>query len=186
MRVLKDATMPLLPGLPPFAPVSVRLLDILSREDAVVEQVARLLRLDAACVAEVLRLADSPVFGFERQIRSLAHAVARLGAERLRALISTVGLRAGRSHRSMRGYWRHSVASGYAAAASGGAPGPPLSEVVAAACRLSAAWGLPAGSGECGLEEVLHPFPPAASEPLAVNPAHLARALEEKIAIINN
>lgn len=225
MRVLKDGTMPLAPGLPPFAPVSVRLLDILARQDAVVEQVAELLRLDASFVAEVLRPANTPVFGFERQIRSLAHAVARLGTQRLRALIATVGLRqASRSYGAMRGYWRHSVASGFLAAEITGGWGIPdraytaglphdtgtfcslagvptaqwsvspddipvesLSEVVVAACRLSEALGFALGpSSECGIDEVLQVLPHAAREPLHINASHLARALEEKIAVINN
>ncbi len=117
MKVLKDAAMPAPAGLPPFAPISVKLLDILSREDAVVAQVAGLLRMDADFVADVLRLSDTLLFGFEREIRALAHAVVRLGPRRLEALVATAGLRQPVAARGpMRGYWRHNVASGFLAA----------------------------------------------------------------------
>jgi HD-like signal output (HDOD) protein len=130
MRILMDGTMPsMLPGLPPFAPVSVRLLDILSSEDAVVEQVAELMRLDAHFVAEIVRLANSPVFGFQRKIRSLAHVVALLGAERLRALAASAALKqSGEAHRELHGYWRHSVASGFLAAELADAQGEDLDQ----------------------------------------------------------
>lgn len=222
--MLNNGTSPALPGLPPFAPVSVRLLEILSREDAVIEQVAGLLRLDASFVGEVLRLANSPAFGFERQIRSLAQAVARLGTNRLQALIATVGLRqSSRQHASMRGYWRHSVASGFLAAemarawslhpdqaytaallhdpatfySLAGVPAPsaetvpvePMHEVVSAACRVSEALGfpvMPQSAPRRELDAVLRSLPQPAREPLGIDPARLAQALEEKIAIINN
>lgn len=118
MKIFKDGNMPtLIPGKPTFTPVASRLLDILAREDAVVEQVAGLLRLEPEFVAEVLRLANTPVFGFERQIRNLAHVVTILGTRRLRALIATVALRqSGGERGSLYGYWRHSVAAGFLAA----------------------------------------------------------------------
>lgn len=103
-------------SLPPFMPVSMALLDILSREDAVVEQVAALLRLEPEFVAEVLELANSPAFGFQSQIRTLAHAVVLLGTKRLQALILTVSLRHGSASGHTRDFWRHSVASAFAAA----------------------------------------------------------------------
>lgn len=222
--MFNDGNLPVPPGLPPFAPVSVRLLEILSREDAVIEQIAELLRLDPAFVGEVLRLANSPAFGFERQIRTLAQAVAQLGTKRLRALIATVGLRqSSQSHISMRGYWRHSVAAGFLAAemapawsvnpdqaytaallhdpatlySLAGVPAPlaeadpleSLHEVVAAACRMSEALGfpvMPESAPQHEFDAVLRSLPEPAREPLRVNPARLAQALEEKIAMINN
>ncbi len=104
-------------NLPPFIPASMRLLEVLSREDAVVEQVAELMRLDPEFVGEILRLANSPVFGFETQIRSLAQAIVLLGTRRLKALIATITLKktlAGDG--ALDGFWRHSVASAFVAA----------------------------------------------------------------------
>lgn len=105
-----------LASLPPFMPVSKALLDILSREDAVIEQVAALLQLDSEFVGEVLDLANSRAFGFQSQIKSLAHAVVLLGTRRLQALILTAGLRRSGQATGAQDFWRHSVASAFAAA----------------------------------------------------------------------
>lgn len=185
LKALKDADMPSLPGLPPFAPVSASLLDLLSREDAVVAQVAELLRLDREFVAEVLRLSGTRLFGFERQIRTLAHAVTRLGPRRLKALAVTVRHQA---HGPLRGYWRHNVASGFLAAhfAAARGEGPAfrpwaalepaipadgstvhsLTDMVEAACSAEALRQLP--------------------QSVWSEPERLARALEEIAAVINN
>ena len=155
-----DGAMPsLIPGAPTFTPVASRLLDILAGEDAVIEQVAALLRLEPEFVAEVLQSADTPVFGFQRQIRNLAHVVALLGTRRLRALIGTVALRqSGGTRGSLCGYWRHSVAAGFAAAEL--APGwavDPDHAYTAAALHDHGAWdsrgGIPVAPRSTPCEE---------------------------------
>lgn len=147
-----DFTENALTGMPPFAPASVRLVELLSQDDAVVEQVAALLRLDADFVAEILRLANSPTLGFERQIRNLAHAIVMLGTRRVKALIATVGLKQS-SHAcsGMRGYWRHSVASGLLAAemASSRALSPDDAYTAALLHEL-VTWESVAGLPSCG------------------------------------
>jgi HD-like signal output (HDOD) protein len=191
----------------PFAPASKALVDLLSQDDAVVDQVAALLRLDGDSVAEVLRLANSPAFGFERQIRHLAHAIVMLGTRRVKALIATVGLKqASHSRQSLQGCWRHSVASAFLASEI--APGwalppdeaytagllhtlsssdPAIGEVVSLACRLSSALGFPACediAAVSDLEPLLLRVPESAEA--RSDPARMARLLEEKIAYINN
>lgn len=104
-------------NLPPFNPVSMRLLDVLSKEDAVAEEVAGLLRLDAGFVGDILRRANTPVFGFQDQIRGLAHAIVLLGTRRLKALIATAALaRGSRISETLAEFWRHSAASAFVAA----------------------------------------------------------------------
>jgi hypothetical protein len=192
-----DGAMPsLIPGAPTFTPVASRLLDLLANEDAVVEQVAALLRLEPAFVAEVLQMASTPVFGFQRQIRNLAHVVASLGTQRLRALIATVALRqSSGTGGPLCGYWRHSVAAGFLAAEL--APGwalDPDQAYTAAVMHDNGAWdsrgGIPVApwstpceeaDGQslagmegfaCGFSEVLgfpiplHASPPAGLEEL--------------------
>jgi hypothetical protein len=211
-----DLTQNALTSMPPFAPASMRLVELLSQDDAVVEQVAALLRLDADVIAEILRLANSPTFGFERQIRDLAHAIVMLGTRRVKALIATVELKQS-SHGGggMQGYWRHSVAAGLLASelassravspddaytagllhelvtreSVAGLPSPPpgLGEVVGLACRLSNALGFSMAGHEAGgatLESLLLQLPKTAA--VRIDPSRTARALEEKIAYINN
>jgi hypothetical protein len=105
MKLLDDEAMPAPPGLPPFAPVAACLLDIVSRQDDVAGEAAELLGLEGGFVATLLR-ADSPG---DRQIRTLARAIAWLGAGRVRALAATLG------PLPMSGYWRHSAESAFVA-----------------------------------------------------------------------
>lgn len=59
-----------------------------------VEQIERIMLRDPALSANVLRVANSPVFGLRRQVRSLSHAVTLLGFTRVRDLITSTGLMA--------------------------------------------------------------------------------------------
>ena len=141
-----------LASLPPFMPVSMALLDILSREDAVIEQVAALLQLDSEFVGEVLDLANSRAFGFQSQITSLAHAVVLLGTRRLQALILTASLRRSGKVTGAPDFWRHSVASAFAAAemASGWSVNPDTA-YTAALLHDMGTWQALAG---CAAEDV--------------------------------
>jgi hypothetical protein len=94
----------------------MKLVEMMSREEPVVEQVSELLSLDSAGVDEILRLANSPVFGFQTQIRNLAHAVVLLGARRLKALAATVALMRTSDARGLCDLWNHSAASAFLAA----------------------------------------------------------------------
>lgn len=153
MKVLKDAAMPAPPGLPPFAPVSIELLDLLSREETVAAQVAELLRMDPEFVAEVLRPGKALRFGFEREIRTLAHAVVCLGPRRIEALVAAASLRQPVAARApMRGYWRHDVASGFLAAGFAAARGiGPNQGSLLDMLRESAASSAPAAASHCAM-----------------------------------
>jgi HD-like signal output (HDOD) protein len=112
-------------SLPPFPPVALRLLDILSQEDSVVRQIVELIRLDTTFAAEIVRLANSPIFGFSRRIDSVGHAVALLGTERVKALTITVAVGAyGRKafkHTSLRRCWQNTLATAFVAQEIAGA-----------------------------------------------------------------
>ncbi len=101
--------------IPPFHPVAVRLIRMASVETTPLGEIASLIRSDAAFSAEVLRLANSPLFGMMREVSSIMQAVALLGLQRVRALASTVALRqflARVAHsRAARLCWRHNLAT---------------------------------------------------------------------------
>lgn len=105
--------------LPVFRPVTVRLLSLLSGEDADVGKVTDLLNSDPALSAEILTLANSSLYARRSHIDTVQRAVIVLGMERTRALAVTVGL-----HGMVRGIqskgagldcWRHSRATAIAA-----------------------------------------------------------------------
>lgn len=107
-------------GVPPFPPVASRLMRLMGDDLGAISYaaVADLIRTDAAFSAEVLRLANSSVFGPRYQVRDIPHALAVLGMNRLRAVITTLAMRefvlSGRQHRALGHAWRHSFATALA------------------------------------------------------------------------
>ena len=92
------------------------------------KEVTELLRSDAAFSSQMLRLANSSLYGFTSQIDSVLHATVILGLERVKGLTLTVAM--GRYQKAamkigvLRRCWRHSLACAL------------LSEELAAACSI--------------------------------------------------
>ena len=76
-------------------------------------KLASVIEADPAFAAEVLFLANSPLFGFPSKMHVLRHAVSVLGLDRIKALTMTVAMRAflGQASPLVRQCWRHSCAS---------------------------------------------------------------------------
>lgn len=79
-------------NLPPFHPVALRLMRATSSDNVSLAEVAALVRCDATFAVQILRLANSPLFGFQRQIDSVVLAIGLLGTERVRGLALTIAL----------------------------------------------------------------------------------------------
>src|SRR5437763_1055189 len=103
--------------LPPYRPVVRKLMLLSSIESASLSQVQQVLRTDAAFAADVLRLANSPELGSRGQITSILQAVMMLGLERVKALATTLSLRAflnsSDSSGLLRQCWRHNLATAF-------------------------------------------------------------------------
>jgi HD-like signal output (HDOD) protein len=105
-----------LKSLPPFPAVALQLLSLLEDDEVPMNKVSDLLRMDPALSAEILRVANSVLYGLSRRIDNVSHATVVLGTEAVKRLALTVAL--GRfSHRflhneSLRVCWDHSVACG--------------------------------------------------------------------------
>jgi len=84
-------------------------------DDFSYKDVADLVRTDAAFSVEVLRLANSPVFGFRYEIKDIPHAIAVLGLNRLRAIVTTLAMReflnSNRRNEAVQQSWRHNLAT---------------------------------------------------------------------------
>ena len=76
--------------LPPFPAIAHRILSLASQEDVGAHEIGRLIKLDPSFSAELLRFANSALFGAQREITSLTQAVARLGMERVRSMATFV------------------------------------------------------------------------------------------------
>lgn len=104
----------LLKEVPPFRPVAVQLLNLVSDMSQPLARVVTLLRTDAVLTAEVLRLANSPLLGCRSEIKNILQALAFLGMERINSLIVTTamrGLAGPNSGNLARACWRHNLAT---------------------------------------------------------------------------
>ena len=114
MRTVDSIDRRLLTRLPPFSPVAVRLLSVLSDERTPFKEIAKLIALDPVLAGEVLRIANSGLYGRWLRVSSLLEAIARLGTARLSQIAITAALWRGLPRRTapfVREWWRHSIAS---------------------------------------------------------------------------
>lgn len=89
----KQSVAPLLRKLPPFPAVAARLMRLVVDVNTPFREITNLLQADAALAAEVLRLANSAIFGWRYAIHDVPHAAAVLGLDRIRGLVMTLVLR---------------------------------------------------------------------------------------------
>jgi putative nucleotidyltransferase with HDIG domain len=101
-------------SLPMFRPVAAKVLRALGEEDPDLMEVTRLIQADPAFSAELLQLANSPLFGFACRISSIQHAVMILGLERTKSMTLSIAMRSllrkGIQGTSVKNCWGHSVA----------------------------------------------------------------------------
>ena len=115
--------------LPPFPAVATKLLRLLSNDDVAVRQIVELIRADPALASELMRVVNSPLYGFPARISSIQNAVTLLGLQTVRGFALTVSMK-GFLHTALRldllrRIWRHSLACGI------------LCEEISAACSTS-------------------------------------------------
>jgi putative nucleotidyltransferase with HDIG domain len=99
--------------LPPFRPVALKLLRLVTREDVNFSEVSNLLSVDPGFSAEILALANSPLYGGVSRTTSLTRAIVVLGLERTRSLTMTVAMQAFVTNvqvtAELQRCWRHSL-----------------------------------------------------------------------------
>ena len=104
-----------LANIPAFPAVVLRVLDIISQDDPDFDLLVREITSDATLAAQVLRLANSPLFGFEAQICTVQHAVAALGIANIQSLLMSVATanysRAALKTEALQKCWRHTLAT---------------------------------------------------------------------------
>ncbi len=101
--------------LPVFPPITTKLLQLLSNDEAQIHKLVELLRSDAAFTAEVLRRANSPLYGLRAQVSGLQQAVLLLGFDQMRSLAMAISmgsyLKPAMRIAALRRCWRHSIAT---------------------------------------------------------------------------
>jgi len=112
----REAALAALRGLQPLSAVAVQ-LQVLSEEDLGIAEVAEMIKADAALSADVLRLANSPLFGLRQLPSGVLQAVAMLGVSRVMTVVTTAALRnfasGARGTAALQRCWRHNIACGF-------------------------------------------------------------------------
>jgi putative nucleotidyltransferase with HDIG domain len=100
--------------LPPFPPLALQVMRMVSRDDVSMKELSELIGADQVFASEILMIANSPLYQSRREIDSILQATTLLGLERMKGLTVTVGVRAYLGDwfnlPSLRACWRHSVA----------------------------------------------------------------------------
>src|SRR5205085_11927508 len=99
--------------LPPFPAVALKALNVLSGTDSSLIELCDLIRTDPVFSAEILKVANSPLVAFSKEVTNMLQASMLLGFRRLRRLVITVGFRSyvhDTVTPAQRACWRHSVA----------------------------------------------------------------------------
>src|SRR5579871_899472 len=102
--------------IPPFPAIATKLLRVLSHEDAQIKEIVDLVRADTALASELLRLVNSPIYGFPNRISGVQNAITLLGFQAVRGFALTISIKTldRKSTRLdlLRRVWRHSLACG--------------------------------------------------------------------------
>jgi putative nucleotidyltransferase with HDIG domain len=100
--------------LPPFPQVAVRVLKLVNNENVQLHELSDLIAADPAFASEVLTVANSVLYAPRYPAHNILQAVAVLGANVLRGLCVTVGVRAylgkAMSFPVLRHLWHHNLA----------------------------------------------------------------------------
>ncbi|HYW38561.1 MAG TPA: HDOD domain-containing protein [Terriglobales bacterium] len=102
-------------SIPPFPAIALKALNLMSGTDTSLLELCNLIRSDLAFSTAILRIANSPLVAFPKNVTSVLQAAMLLGFQRLRSVVITVGLKAYlKDLRTplMQSCWRHSVACG--------------------------------------------------------------------------
>jgi putative nucleotidyltransferase with HDIG domain len=99
--------------VPPFPAIAHRILALIDKEDVNADELGDLVKMDPSFSAELLRFANSALFGLRREVTSLAHAIRMVGTDRIKTMATMVALnrmvRSSVRIAALRKVWFHSL-----------------------------------------------------------------------------
>lgn len=102
--------------LPTLPTIVSSISDLMSNPNVSVEEINKVISKDASLSAKVLKLVNSPFYGFPRKITTISHAIIVLGFNTVRDLVLSVSVFdtfKGQSNSFDRqNFWRHSIGVG--------------------------------------------------------------------------
>jgi putative nucleotidyltransferase with HDIG domain len=99
--------------VPPFPAIAQRILALVGKEGVAVSEIGGLVKMDPSFSAELLRLANSALFGSRGEVTSLDRAIMNIGTDRIKTMATMVAMntmvRASVRIAALRKVWVHSV-----------------------------------------------------------------------------
>jgi HD-like signal output (HDOD) protein len=115
--------------VPPFPAVAHRLLAVVSQDDVTIQDVGNLVKMDPSFSAELLRFANSALFGSRGEVKSLTRAIAMVGMDRIKTMATLVAMnrmvRSSVRIQALRKVWIHSLVTAFLAEEAGRVSGLP-------------------------------------------------------------
>ncbi len=109
--------------VPPFPAVAHRVLNLVNQDDVSIHQLGELVKMDASFAAELLRFANSALFGTRRAVRSLPQAIVVVGLDRVKTMATFVAInrmvRSTVRMEALRKVWIHSLVTALIAEEAG-------------------------------------------------------------------
>jgi HD-like signal output (HDOD) protein len=111
----REAAVVCLSKLPPFHPAALKLLNLSAESSSAIQDFESVFKSDPALTADLLLVANSPLFGNRAQVATIRHALTHLGLERVRALATTIAVsffvRNQPRNGHIRDIWSHGIAT---------------------------------------------------------------------------
>lgn len=103
-----------------FSPVAIRLCDIIDDKHANADSIAFVIQQDAALTSTILRLANSPYYGFSQEIAAINDAVSRIGVREVYRMALSVSAAESFANIpttliTMEDFWSHSLLCAFSA-----------------------------------------------------------------------
>ncbi|HXM41301.1 MAG TPA: HDOD domain-containing protein [Bryobacteraceae bacterium] len=99
--------------LPPFPAIAQRVLALVSHEDVAVKELGDLVKMDPSFSAELLRFANSALFGVRHEVKSVSQAIVLMGLDRIKTMATLVAvnrmIRSSVRIAALRKVWIHSL-----------------------------------------------------------------------------
>ena len=99
--------------VPPFPAVAQRVLILVGQENVHVQQIGDVIKTDPSFSAELLRFANSALFGVRREVKSLPQAIMLVGMDQLKTMATMVALnrmiKTAVRVAALRKVWQHSL-----------------------------------------------------------------------------
>jgi len=101
--------------VPPFPAVANRVLGLVGQEDVSIHELGKVVQMDPSFAAELLRYANSAMFGSRREVKSLPQAIVVVGLDRVKTVATFIAMnrmvRSSLRIEGLRKVWIHSLAT---------------------------------------------------------------------------